>query len=170
MSTQPPGSILYARKDKVLCIRLEGRMTFSLGPGFTDFIGLIFARDDWTDLVVDLTGTAAIDSTTLGLLAKIARLLRQRRNQTLVVVSSQERITATLRSVGLERLMTIVPPAGSAVDHLTALPTQEGDKAEQSRVVLDAHRELMALNEQNAAQFRTVVEFLEKEGTGGGEG
>ena len=47
---------------------------------------------------------------------------------------------------------------------------QEGDKAEQSRVVLDAHRELMALNEQNAAQFRTVVEFLEKEGTGGGEG
>jgi anti-anti-sigma factor len=163
MSTQPPGTILFARKDSLLCIRLEGRTTFALGPGFADFIGQIFARDDWTDIVVDLTGTTAMDSTILGLLAKIARLQRQRRDQSPVVISSNNRITATLRNLGLERIMTIVAPAGAPTGDLTQVPAGDAKKSEQARVALEAHRELMALNDKNAAQFRTVVEFLEKE-------
>jgi anti-anti-sigma factor len=163
MSTPPPGTIFFARKDGLLCIRLEGRTTFALGPGFTDFIGQIFARDDWTGIVVDLTGTTAIDSTILGLLAKIARLLRQRRDHSLVVISSNSRITLTLRNLGLDRIMTIVAPAGAPTADLTKVPAGDANKSEQARVALEAHRELMALNKKNATQFRTVVEFLEKE-------
>ncbi len=164
-SSTPPGKILFARKDTLLCIRLEGRITFALGTRFADFISQIFARDDWGDIVVDLTGTASIDSTALGLLAKIARLLRQRREQSLVVISTSPRITGTLRNVGLERLMTITEPVGTPASHFTEVPARDASKSNHTRVVLDAHRELMALNKKNAAQFRSVVDFLEKEST-----
>lgn len=164
MNTQPPGRVRFARQDDLLCIRLEGRITFALAPAFTDFIGHIFARDDWKGIIVDLTATTSIDSTNLGLLAKIARLLRQRRDQSLVVISANERINATLHSVGLERLMTIVPPAGPAIGGgLADLPPGDASRDAQTRVILEAHRELMALNEKNAAQFRTVVEYLGRE-------
>ena len=93
----------------------------------------------------------------------MARLLRQRCGRPLTVVSPQDKITGTLREVGLERLMTIVGPAGRTGGQLGELPARDAGKSDHLRVVLDAHRELMALNEKNAAEFTSVVELLEEE-------
>ncbi|HQM45359.1 MAG TPA: STAS domain-containing protein, partial [Smithellaceae bacterium] len=70
------GSVYYARHENTYVIKLIGEVRYQLGCAFDDFLKRLFAKDDFRDIVIDLTETRMIDSTCLGLLAKIANYAR----------------------------------------------------------------------------------------------
>jgi hypothetical protein len=58
--------------------------------------------------VIDLTETRSIDSTTLGLLAKLSILSRQKVGLLPTVVTTHEDITRLLQSMGFDQVFNIV--------------------------------------------------------------
>lgn len=159
----PTGKILCARHGADVFLRLEGRGTHLLGADLDHFLTDLCTRGDFTGIVVDLTATEALDSTMLGLLARIAKWMRRERKCDATLLGADDRIAATIRGVGLDRLFTLAERPAAAAPALSAIPAAAASQADRARMVLAAHRELMELNAENASKFRSVVEFLERD-------
>lgn len=157
------GRILFAVSDSVCLIRMEGRVTYSTGPSFSAFIDKLFADGPITDVVVDLSQAEYLDSTTLGLLGKLSNSVHRELNRKVTVFSPGEDVLTVLSSMGFDTVFTILKGGESAPQHLQNIPLEKQAEPDRARVILDAHRLLMEMNDANAARFRDVVEALEKE-------
>lgn len=146
-------------------IKMEGDVRLTLCLSFDDFIERMFSAPDFCSVVFDLSDALAIDSTTLGLMAKISIKGRQLHYKDPTVVSSNPSITRLLASMGFEDIFTIVDdPAvvsGSIANPVVTLPEDVTDEARVQERVLEAHRLLMAMNDANHDTFRELVSTLE---------
>jgi len=157
------GKILLAEQDGVEVLKFVGDVRVSLGPTISEFVNELGQRKDIHSIIIDLTETEGIDSTTLGLMAKIS-LKSQETFQTLpTIVSSNEDITRILFSMGFDNVFVIVNEASDEVGPLGELPTQLVSEEALREQVLEAHRVLMSLNSENKERFRDLVEALENE-------
>ena len=109
--------------------------------------------------VIDLTQTESIDSTNLGLLARIANRMHERGGPRVTIVSHRQDINEVLLTMGFDEE---VPSAGNGTRPLTTLAP---DRNNLGRTMLMAHRTLMALNDRNRDQFADVVSLLEGQGS-----
>jgi anti-anti-sigma factor len=157
------GRILYTIVDGVCLIRLEGRVTHTLGLGFGSFIDKLFEAGTVDDVVVDLRQTTFIDSTALGLLGKLANGVRSRLDRKVTLVSTDADINLLLTNIGFDDVFIMVRDLTRIEEDLREIPRVEPDQRDRAKVVLEAHRTLMDMNEENRACFRDVVELLEGE-------
>ena len=157
------GKLFYARHGANVFVRIEGRGTHVLGADLDRFLTDLCARGDFAEIVVDLTAAEALDSTMLGLLARIAKWMRQQRQCAPTLLCPGDKIAATIRGVGLDRLFTVVMQSVTPAPELSTVPSAPATATDRARTVLAAHRELMTLNAENASQFQSVVEFLERD-------
>lgn len=157
------GRILYARIDGACVIRFVGDIRYTLSAALDAFLDELFAEPDLQRIIVDLRDATSIDSTNLGLLAKIAGFVRERFGTKPALVSTRDDINRILESVGFsevfERVANCPDTAGRAGDVSAVEVSEEAT----GRTVLEAHRILCALNERNLEMFRDVVEGLESE-------
>jgi len=58
-------------------IKLNGDVRYTMGCALGDFLNRLFAQTDYDGIIVDLTDAHSIDSTSLGLLARIANFSHQ---------------------------------------------------------------------------------------------
>ena len=65
------GKILFAEQEGIHILRFEGDVRLSLGPTISRFLERIKTCSEFRSLIVDLSDATAIDSTALGLLAKL---------------------------------------------------------------------------------------------------
>ena len=117
-------------------------------------------------LVVDLSLCTGMDSTFMGTLTKIFRVL-EKEGGTLHVIHAAGRNGELLRGVGLDALFTVDDseehlPATPAPD-CAALPRTECSRAERAQICLESHEALVAADQRNAAKFRDVVELMRNE-------
>ncbi len=159
-----PGQILVADHEGVYVIKLVGDVRLTLCISFDQFIDSMFSSDKFCSILFDLTDAEAIDSTTLGLMAKISILGRERKNIVPVVVSTNPSINRLLESMGFDDIFEIIhhvdqPALAEAVN--TRLPATEVSEREARDRVLEAHRILMGLNDNNRETFQDLVQTLE---------
>ncbi|TQV78708.1 STAS domain-containing protein [Exilibacterium tricleocarpae] len=159
-----PGQILVAEHDGVYVIKMVGDVRLTLCISFDQFIDSMLEDSDFCSILFDLTGAEAIDSTTLGLMAKISILGNQRRGIVPVVVSTNPSINRLLESMGFEDIFEIIHEPAAAVTDATCLPVAEVSEQVVKGKVLEAHRILMGLNETNRETFRDLVKSLERPG------
>ena len=155
------GRILAAQQGDVCLIKLEGSVTHTISGGFDLFITGALENRSVTQFVIDLRDVVHIDSTNLGLLARIARNQLARGEGSPVLVSVNADVNTLLKSMGFDAVFVIVECSPADVSCCREIPERHPDRAEQLRTMLDAHRTLMELNKKNRATFRTVVEALE---------
>jgi histidyl-tRNA synthetase len=113
--------------------------------------------------MVDLRETETIDSTNLGLLARIANLMKQCGVPKVTLVSTNEDINALLFSIGFDEVFDIVDEAGHVMTNGQELGLPDNTGPDMARTILDAHRILMTLGNDNKARFQDVVELLEEQ-------
>ena len=114
-------------------------------------------------MVVDLTEAVGIDSTSLGLLAKLSLRTKERIHEVPTLVSTNEDITRILQSMGFnDQIFTIVTDSYAPEDSLSEIPADNIDEHVAARHVLEAHQVLMELNENNKNEFRDLVTELER--------
>ena len=113
-------------------------------------------------IVIDLTETRSIDSTTLGLLAKLSILSRQKTGLLPTVVTTHEDITRLLESMGFDQVFNIIGKPIPCPDCLTDLPSQDQTEEVVRVKVLEAHKILMGLNDSNREAFHDLVNALER--------
>lgn len=143
-------------------VRIEGRANFQNSGCLRDFIGEMLRRGK-TSFVLDFQHCAGMDSTFLGVLAGAALELRRIAPQgRLTVARPGQRNLELIRSLGLHRLLTVDPGAGTvATDHCdTPLENCDSGATANSKLVLEAHENLVNANEANRGKFQDVLTFL----------
>ncbi|WP_085315332.1 STAS domain-containing protein [Derxia lacustris] len=158
------GSVSHARDGATCVVRLAGDLRHTQGPAFDRFIDGLLADAGIDRVIVDLSEAVGIDSTMLGLLARLALGLDERDGRKPLLVSPRADINTLLDSICLDdcflRCDAAVAPTGTALAEARAESVGE---TEAARVILDAHRTLARMNGANRAAFSCVVEALERE-------
>jgi anti-anti-sigma factor len=156
------GKILHASQDGIHVLRFVGDIRYTLGHSLDRFLEGLFAGSTPAGFVIDLTATDCIDSTNLGLLARIAREMHNHSAPRVTIVSDRPDINAVLTSMALDEVFDIVSRASVPDGGEQELPRKKADRDSLSRTLLKAHRALMELSERNAETFRDVVAKLEQ--------
>ncbi len=155
------GSALFAVHAGTYVLKLAGEVRVPMCGTLDQFIERMFTDPALGAVAIDLSETQVIDSTALGLLAKIAIYFEKRFGGKPLLLSPNEDITRILLSMGFPQIFDLrtspvdLPEATEEVAKVSCSETNACDK------VLEAHRILMGLNEQNRETFRDVVTALE---------
>ena len=157
------GKILFAEDNGVFILKFEGDVRVTLGPTISTFLDRISRCESFQSVVVDLTDCTGIDSTALGMLAKISLRTEAAYGAQPTIVSTNEDVTRLLTNVGFEEVFVIVTTVMGADGELVELPREVVSEANLREQVLEAHRVLMALNEPNRLEFCDLVAALEEE-------
>jgi len=155
------GAVYYARHHDTYVIKPTGAVRYQLGCSFDEFLKRLFTREDFNDILIDLTEATMIDSTFLGLLAKIANYIRRRFDRKVTIISSNEDINKILNSVGFYSVFNISATATTIQGETDQIKMRDADKSEMARTLYDAHLILSELNEKNREMFKNVVEELQ---------
>lgn len=157
------GKILYALVDTTCILKLTGSIVFNIGVGFDRFISKIISDKKIESFIIDLTETDYIDSTNLGILAKLHESCQQNSRPQPTVISTRENINEVLYNVGFAQIFTIINDLNFLPENLYEVPSVTAAQDALAHLMLNAHRQLMKLNETNRTVFRDVVSFLEQD-------
>jgi len=157
----PLGSILVGNGDGTYLVKLVGDVRLRLGAAVDEYLDRMFREPDFRSVVVDLTGTDGIDSTALGVLARLSVQARNRHGLTPTLVSTRPDITRLLRAMGFDDIFHILQEPLERKCQLGELPATDLSPEDLRGRILAAHRGLMALNENNREQFKDLVATLE---------
>lgn len=160
------GKVQVAFCKGVHVIRLLGDVRLNLCSALEHYLDDILKHPDFEQVVVDLSQTDGIDSTTLGQIAKLSILCRDRFGITPTISSPNPGITRILLSMGFDQVFHIIqePFADAAEFREWAADAVDEDKAREQ--VISAHRVLMSLNDKNKDAFRELVDSLESDRPG----
>ena len=152
-------NIQTATEDGICHIRLTGRVTFTMSRRFDTFIETL-ADEHLSDIIIDLRRADYLDSTMLGLLAKIARGFLARTHRKPALLSSHGDMNLLLDSMGFEAAFDIRAFAATTPFLLEDIPML-AEAAPTPETLLEAHKLLMDLDDRNIDRFTTTVETLE---------
>jgi len=156
-----PGQILVADHEGVFVIKMIGDVRLTLCISFDQFIDSMFSKEDFSTVLFDLSEAEAIDSTTLGLMAKISLQGKERHNVTPVILSTNVSINRVLETMGFQDIFTIVGELQTPVKPSQELTADLNNEEEIKEKVLEAHKILMGLTPENQSAFRNLVKMLE---------
>lgn len=156
------GRVLYAERNGTCVLRFQGPIRYTMAPSFDAFLNELLAERAPRVICADLSDTESIDSTGIGLLAKIAIAQRRAGRSKPLLFSSKSDINEVLRSMSLDVVFQMIEQLPATVALETVTPTQPTER-ELRRTILEAHLLLSELSEGNRAMFKDVVEGLAKE-------
>lgn len=157
------GHIHYAVHGGTYVIKFSGDVRVPHCFSLESLLDRMFSDANLVAVLVDLSETVSIDSTALGLIAKVAVSLKEHSQKKPVILSTNPDVNRILQSMGFERVFVILEKAPETCEEWQELPFDEPSQAEMTRYVIDAHRTLMAMNAKNKATFHDLVAALEKE-------
>jgi anti-anti-sigma factor len=154
----------YAVLNGTYILKLVGDVRVPTCTSLETFVDQRIKNDEELRAVlIDLTATEAIDSTALGLLARIAVVLQQRGLGRPVLLCINLDIERILMSMGFDKVFRILRTTSALKSSLDELPSGDISEDAVTQQVIDAHRTLMSLNESNTQAFRSLVDALESE-------
>ncbi len=158
------GRILVANGDDTCLIKFVGDVRLSLGAAVDEYLDRMFRDGRIHSVLVDLSDTDGIDSTSLGVLARLSTQAAARLGCRPILVSTRPDITRLLNIMGFDDVFHIVQEPLEDECQLGELPNSACSPEELRCRVLAAHRNLMALNDSNREQFEDLVATLESAG------
>jgi len=159
-----PGQIYYADSGNRAFLKLVGIIRYPLSQRLSTAVGRLFARKIIRGVVVDLQEAEFIDSTCMGLLARVATRCLDLACERPVIVSVQPEMNRLLRSMGFDQVFVLVEDAEPPTANLaSAADLADISARPDPQLVLDAHRALCEINEKNRHLFQNVIEQLESD-------
>lgn len=157
------GKIYVAEHEGVYVLQLTGDVRLTLCTTIDEYLQRVFESPSFVAVMVDVCQAEGLDSTTLGMLAKLAVKSRSQHHLTPILLSLNPNITRLFSSMGFEKVFDIreEPLRGCCCDQLGELPVVDADEEAVRCRVIEAHRILMDMNEQNHATFVELVSSLE---------
>lgn len=161
------GAIYYAKRDATYVLKFVGEIRCTMGCALDEFLNRLFTRKDFDGIAIDLSDTVTIDSTNLGLLAKIANFMHSRFHRKPLLISTNADVNAVLDSMGFDDVFEICRCDGSCrLNDAELLQIDEPSRGAMARTMLDAHHTLSNLNEYNRREFKSVIGALRKRAAG----
>lgn len=154
-------SLQWAEHGGIGCLKLSGELRHPLAEALEQAAERL-ERDGVQALVLDLAEATFMDSTVIGLLVLFARRQRNAGHAAPILVLDHPELLQMLQQLHLASLFTIVasPPLQPAYVPQSAF---DASNSEQARLILAAHRALIAADPRNAEAFAGVVALFENE-------
>lgn len=156
------GRIYYAENDANYHIRFVGDVRVTLCTSLSKYINHIFSGPQLKSLVLDLREAKAVDSTTLGFMAKVGLYATSRGLSPLIIVKDKSMIRL-LDSMGFDDLFEMVPRFPKDVEAIKELAPESATSSDIRKEVIEAHQVLMSMNSRNMEAFSRLVSDLQKE-------
>lgn len=156
------GKILAASHNGAYVIRFEGDVRLTLCTSIDDYFQRMFDDPAFVSVWVDLCGAEGLDSTTLGLLAKLALTVKERFGFQPAIFSCDPGINRLIKSMGFQQLFDLREEVCGAPEETKEIPMVEGSESEVKEKVIEAHKILMELTPENRARFKDLLSVLER--------
>ncbi len=158
------GHVTHAQRKGVHVLRYFGTVNFMLAPGLQRFVEHLIHAGHVSGVVFDLTSADSLDSTNLGLMARVNEQLRDAGAANSVIISNNEDIDVVLRSMGFDQTFELLSGEGNGENGADrAIASDSPSAAELRRTMLDAHHALVRLSEAGRLEFEPVVACLERD-------
>ena len=149
----------------LLFIRVIGRGGFGVAAPMKQFIDERCRAHPLRIVVIDLAECIGMDSTFMGVLAGLSRRLKKT-GKTLEVINLSEKNANLLSTLGVDQILTLYRDAhGYTIPEpqTGSLPTDQASKKEMAETALNAHQNLVEINEENKPRFKRVIELLQED-------
>jgi anti-anti-sigma factor len=148
-------------EDKVF-IKVIGNATMKNFKTLEELFDKILSGEE-KEIVMDFEECNYMDSTMLGFIAKIAIKLKKTWNKQIFEINASNMVKTSLKSTGVYDLLEHITEGTENVELSTLEIKDFDDKNEKAKYILEAHKTLMSLSEENAKIFKNVVDLLEKD-------
>jgi anti-anti-sigma factor len=156
----------HGRVEGTLVLRLCGPIRFVAAQALRRYVDDLIADEDGA-VLVDMNDVEVIDSTGMGLLARIGRSWLRGRGRRVAIACPENDIAITLRSASFDELFVMLDEypfddraAAFTEIPLDALPAGSPELG-LGHVILDAHRDLASVSQRNVDAYRDVIAALE---------
>jgi len=152
--------ISAASNEGAHVLKLEGDVRLTMCTALDHYFQSMFAEPGFISVWVDVTEADGLDSTTLGMLAQLAIQTKERFDFRPAIFSTNPSIDRLLDTMGFDQLFerrSECCNTDSAIQEIPAVPCEAG---EVKRQVLEAHRTLMTMSDDNADAFKDLVSTL----------
>jgi len=152
---------LIAEKEHKCFVKLIGRSDYMSCGNFKEFVDDLVEHKRYNDIFIDLTELEFIDSTNLGIIAKFTDYMISNFRRKAVIYSTNQNINQIIKSVGFFDAFTVLDSTFEDDIGLMEIKNSEKlDGSRLSRILLEAHKTLLDLNEHNREIFSDVVKCL----------
>ncbi|MCP5162011.1 MAG: STAS domain-containing protein [Hahellaceae bacterium] len=155
--------ILQAERDGIYVLKFVGEIRLNLCSTLDNIIDMMTCNSAFKTVVIDLTETELVDSTTLGLLAKIAVKAYEHSKFLPTIISTNPDVTKIIGTMGFDKIFIIMKEPATKISELEELPILRESESVVRQKVLDAHKTLMSMSDDNRAAFEDLVNALECE-------
>lgn len=156
--------VLVGLQDKQrFWLKLEGDVRVPWCVSLETYCEAVIQQPGIKSVCVDLLATDNLDSTTLGVLAKIAIYTTSHCGEKAILLCHDENILRLVRSMGFESVFDIRNSFDAEVLDFDELPLLACTEADMKDAVINAHKTLMDMTEDNRASFGSLVSALENE-------
>ena len=156
------GRIYYAECQGNYLLKFNGDVRITLCTALSNYINRIFAAGDMKSVIVDLGEARAVDSTTLGFMAKVA-LYANERNIKPLLISDDVSMVRLIEGMGFDEIFTIADQLPGDFNKLKEMKCVHASTEEARTQVIEAHETLMSMNNKNMLAFSSLVKALERE-------
>ena len=158
------GRVMVGSLDGVYVLRFEGDVRLTVSGSFDRYLAAMLADPNFVSVLVALSAAVAIDSTSLGVLAKLSIAVQKRQHQVPILICDVPDILRVLNNMGFEDVFNIVAAPYDLRQQLAELPISHDIGEDEMRIrVIQAHETLMGLNEKNQLTFCSLVDALQAE-------
>lgn len=155
------GSIYSALVEGMYVLKFVGDVRLTLCSSLDCHLQQSLSSPEVKNILIDLTQTEGIDSTSLGLIAKLSLKAKALELDKPTLVSTNDDITRILFTMGFDHIFVLIDQLPSNVQDLKELPFVQESVDEMKERIIDSHRILMDLNERNREAFQDLVTTLE---------
>jgi len=157
------GKILFAERDGNYVLKFVGDVRLTLVSTLDLFLENMLDNEGFQTVIIDMTETEGIDSTSLGLIAKISVKMKRHHQLRPTIVSTNDDISRVLLSMGFDKVFILIRDVIKTPEELQELSVLQESEGQVKDRVVAAHRVLMDLNEHNRDCSRDLVRSLESE-------
>lgn len=152
-------SIWVSQHQDNAYVRVKGKGTFQNAHFAKQFVGGMLKKGSH-HFVFDLALCTYMDSTFMGMLAGVASMTKENHGD-LMIVNPNTRILELLQNLGLDQVLTIrQEPVELTTSRFSPVQGEGQTKTEVSKIMLESHENLVAVDERNALKFQDVLTFL----------
>jgi anti-anti-sigma factor len=157
------GKILVSDNEGNYLLKLIGDVRVTLCGSLNRHMETIFGSQDVKKVIVDMLEAEGLDSTTLGLMAKLGMHCRKEYGINVQVFCQNPSILRTLDCMGFEEIFDIIQEVPTIDAQLHSIESVNSEVDEIRRQVVEAHKLLMQLNPENSKEFTDLIRALESD-------
>ncbi|GMU59058.1 MAG: STAS domain-containing protein [Myxococcales bacterium] len=154
----------FGRREGTALVVLRGQVRYPEARALRRFVDEVVLPAGCDTVFIDVSSVDAIDSTGMGLLARIGRATVEKHGRRAILVGPGRDVAPCLRAAAFDSLFHLVdafPYEPQVEVHEVPLVPEPGPPL--ARVMLDAHQTLAELAERNRAAFADVISVLDEE-------